>query len=130
LPATVILLSDIVSNPQFRGGEGEQEYGRFPRVYEDGGYFQTLEPGVNYLYPLRRFFMAYLSSQQALQLAADFALTAEYVREAHASSLKTTANLYETASRAAFLKAHVIAKDEEIRPSFGESFRRAAYAVA
>jgi hypothetical protein len=72
--------------------------------------------------------MAYLSSHQALQLAADFALTAEYVREARASDLK--ANLYETASRAAFLKAHVIARDEETCPIFGESFRRAAYAVA
>jgi hypothetical protein len=74
--------------------------------------------------------MAYLSSQQALQLAANFALTAEYVREAHSSPLKTTANLYETASRAAFLKAHVIARNEEMRPSFGQTFRRAAYAVA
>jgi hypothetical protein len=34
------------------------------------------------------------------------------------------------ASRTAFLKAHLIASDEEMRPSFGESFRRAVYAVA
>jgi len=74
--------------------------------------------------------MAYLSSHQALQLAADFALTAEYAREAHAPGFSTSASLFETASRAAFLKAHLIARDEETRPIFGESFRRAAYAIA
>jgi hypothetical protein len=74
--------------------------------------------------------MASISSHRALQLAADFALTAEYAREAHASGFNASANLFETASRAAFLKAHVIARDEETRPIFGESFRRAAYAVA
>jgi hypothetical protein len=73
--------------------------------------------------------MAFLSSRQALQLAADFAFTAEYIRETNAEC-RAQANLYEAASRAAFLKAHLIAKDEEMRPSFGDSFRRAAYAVA
>jgi hypothetical protein len=40
------------------------------------------------------------------------------------------AKLYETASRAVFLRAHVIAKAEEMRPAMGEGFRRAAFAVA
>jgi hypothetical protein len=40
------------------------------------------------------------------------------------------AKLYETASRAVFLKAHVIAKGEEVRPAMGQSLRRAAFAVA
>jgi hypothetical protein len=74
--------------------------------------------------------MAFLSSRQALQLAADFAFTAEYIRETNAAELRAQANLYEMASRAAFLKAHLMAKDEQTRPSFGESVRRVAYAVA
>jgi hypothetical protein len=73
--------------------------------------------------------MAFLSSRQALQLAADFAFTAEYIRETNAE-FRAQANFYEMASRAAFLKAHMIARDEEMHPSFGESFRRAVYAVA
>ncbi len=73
--------------------------------------------------------MAFLSSRQALQLAADFAFTAEYIRETNAE-FRAQANFYEMASRAAFLKAHLIARDEAMRPSFGERFRRAVYAVA
>jgi hypothetical protein len=80
-----------------------------------------------------------LTSQQALQLAADFAFTADYMRAAESDDfqdhdmqnhVQTMAKLYETASRAVFLKAHVIAKAEEVRPVVGESFRRAAFAVA
>jgi hypothetical protein len=74
--------------------------------------------------------MPYLSSKQALQLAGDFALTAEYIREANPTDLQSIARLYEMASRTAFLKAHLIAKDEEVRPRFGECFRRAVFAVA
>ena len=74
--------------------------------------------------------MAHLSSKEALQLAANFALTAEYMRATTESDIQTRANLYEKASRAAFLKAEIIARNEEIRPIFGEGFRRAAYAVA
>jgi hypothetical protein len=71
-----------------------------------------------------------LTSAQALQLAADFAFTAEYIRAAGAADAQTRAKLLETASRTAFLRAQVIAKDEEVRPVFGQSFRRAAFAVA
>jgi hypothetical protein len=71
--------------------------------------------------------MSHLTFQQALQFAADYARIAEQMR---AAEFYARANVYETASRAAFLKAHVIAKDEEMRPVFGEGFRRAAYAVA
>ena len=74
--------------------------------------------------------MHYLSSTQALQLAADFALTADYIRATEATDCHARAGLLETASRAAFLKAQAIAKDEEIRPVIGQSFRRAAFAVA
>jgi hypothetical protein len=71
--------------------------------------------------------MPHLTSQQALQFAADYARIAEQMR---AADLHMRASVYEMASRAAFLKAHVIAKDEEMRPVFGESSRRAAYAIA
>ena len=75
-----------------------------------------------------------LTSHQALQLAADFAFTADYMRTAESddfrSDSQSMAKLYETASRAVFLRAHVIAKREETHPALGESFRRAAFAVA
>jgi hypothetical protein len=71
--------------------------------------------------------MSYLTSQQALQFAADYARIAEQMR---AADFHVRASVYETASRAAFLKAHMISRDEEMRPVFGEGFRRAAYAVA
>jgi hypothetical protein len=74
--------------------------------------------------------MSRLTSQQALQLAADFSRAADQIRAADSGDLQTKASLYETASRVAFLRAHLIAKDEEARPMFGQSFRRAAFAVA
>jgi hypothetical protein len=74
--------------------------------------------------------MRYLTSQQALQLAADFSHAADQMRAADAGDIQAKASLYETASRVAFLRAHLIARDEETRPMFGESFRRAAFAVA
>lgn len=74
--------------------------------------------------------MLFLSSQQALKLAADFALAAEQMRVNNEVDFQSRANLYETASRVAFLRAHGIAKDEEMRPVFGECYRRAAFAVA
>jgi hypothetical protein len=79
---------------------------------------------------LRIFFMHCLTSTQALQLAADFAVTADYIRATDVTNSEARASFLEMASRAAFLKAQVIAKDEEIRPVFGHSFRRAAFAVA
>ena len=73
--------------------------------------------------------MAYLTSREALQLAADFALKAEYMRADDATDFQTKVDLYETASRVALLRAHVIAEGEEVRPVVGKSFRRAALAV-
>ena len=49
--------------------------------------------------------MAYLTSQEALRLAADFARKAEYLRNDDRANLKTKAELYETASRVAILRA-------------------------
>jgi hypothetical protein len=74
--------------------------------------------------------MLCLTSAQALQLAADFAPTADYIRAADATDCQARAKFRETASRAAFLRAQAIARDEEVRPVFGQSFRRAAFAVA
>jgi hypothetical protein len=74
--------------------------------------------------------MAPLTSQQALQLALEFALTAENIRSDDGADVKSAVDLYQTASRVAFLKAGVIARDEEIRPVFGQTLRRAAFAVA
>jgi hypothetical protein len=49
------------------------------------------------------------------------------MRTADQSDVQTRANFYEQASRAAFLRAEAIAKNEEVRVL--ESFRRAAFAV-
>jgi hypothetical protein len=72
--------------------------------------------------------MSCLSSHEAMQLTANFAFTADRMR-AHADSCRR-ASLYEIASRIAFLRAHVIARNEEGRPVFGQSFRGAAFASA
>jgi hypothetical protein len=70
-----------------------------------------------------------LTSQDALRLTASFAFTADRMRAAdHAFEIR--ARICETASRVAFLRAHLIAKREEILPPLGESFRRAVFAVA
>lgn len=69
-----------------------------------------------------------LSSHQALELTASFAFTAERMR-AH-SQAQARAKLYERASRIAFLRAHRIARDEEICPAIGQTFRRAVFALA
>jgi hypothetical protein len=72
--------------------------------------------------------MSLLSSHEALQLTATFAVTAERMRaDQEAQAL---ASLYERASRVAFLKAHVIAREEEVRPVFGQSSQRALFASA
>ncbi|HSP45915.1 MAG TPA: hypothetical protein VLO30_07980 [Chthoniobacterales bacterium] len=76
------------------------------------------------------FPMLCLTSEQALQLAAEFALTADYLRAAASTDSQARANLFDTASRAAFLRAQMIAKNQEVRPVLGQSFRRAAFAVA
>ena len=73
--------------------------------------------------------MSQLTFHQALELTANFAFTAERMRAAD-SDFQTRASLCETASRIAFLRAHILAKDEEARPSFGMIVRRAAFAVA
>ena len=44
--------------------------------------------------------MRYLTSAQALQLAADFALAADYIRVAEATDSEARASFLETASRA------------------------------
>lgn len=69
-----------------------------------------------------------LSSHEALELTAKFAIAAERMRADSDSRLR--ASLYERASRVAFLRAHMLAKNEEVRPSFGQTFRRAIFAVA
>ena len=72
--------------------------------------------------------MSCLSSHEALELTAFFAFTAERMR-ADADS-HTRASLYDRASRVAFLRAHIIARDEQIRPMFGQSVRRAVFGSA
>jgi hypothetical protein len=72
--------------------------------------------------------MPCLSSHEALELTAHFAFTAERIRAN--SEYQARATLYERASRIAFLRAHILARDEEARPAFGESLRRANFAVA
>ena len=69
-----------------------------------------------------------LTSQEALKLTARFALTADRMRSSQ-HDFEKCATLYETASRVAFLRAHLIAKQEEI-VAFGDTLRRAAFAIA
>ena len=73
--------------------------------------------------------MSQLTFHQALELTANFAFLAERMRAAD-RDFQTRANVCEAASRIAFLRAHIIAKDEETRPGFGMTFQRAAFAVA
>ena len=70
-----------------------------------------------------------LTSQEALRLTATFAFTADRIRVAD-HSFEIRAQICDTASRVAFLRAHLIAKREEILPALGETFRRAVFAVA
>jgi hypothetical protein len=74
--------------------------------------------------------MAHLTSHEALQLAADFALKAKRMRLDDAADFQSKAELYETASRVAFLKARVLARDEQVRPVLGTNLRRATFVVA
>lgn len=73
--------------------------------------------------------MPALTSHEALQLTADFAITAERMKTADIDGCGR-AVMFETASRVSFLKAHLIAKKEESAPVFGETSRRAVFAVA
>jgi hypothetical protein len=74
--------------------------------------------------------MTYLTSQEALQLAADFALKAEYMRNDDAADSRVKADLYETASRVATMRAQMSAKGEQARPLLGINHRRATLVVA
>lgn len=73
--------------------------------------------------------MLLLTPHEALHLTATFAFTAEYLRSADTQT-HVRARIYETASRVAFLRAHVLTMHEEARPKFGETARRAIFARA
>jgi hypothetical protein len=73
--------------------------------------------------------MSLLTSSQALQMAADFALAADHIRTANDSNCPGMAKLYDTACRVAFLRAHALASAEETHPALGDCFRRASFAV-
>lgn len=72
--------------------------------------------------------MSMLTSHEALKLTATFAFTADRMRTDE--SLQRRASICETASRVAFLRAHLIAKQEQVFPLVGESYRRAVFSVA
>ncbi len=72
--------------------------------------------------------MLFLTSHEALQLTATFAFTAEYLRSQNAQA-DLRARICETASRVAFLRAHILAKHEELRPALGQPSRRAIFAT-
>ncbi len=74
--------------------------------------------------------MSQLSCYEALTLTASFACMAERIRSAEDAEFQNRASLCEAASRVAFLRAHIMSKNEERRPGFGETFRRAAFASA
>ena len=69
-----------------------------------------------------------LTSQEALQLPAAFTCTADRMRAAGEAS-EVRRNICETASRIAFLRAHLIASREESFPPLGEALPRAIFAA-
>ena len=73
--------------------------------------------------------MPALTSHEALQLTASFAITAERMKTADTHCCGRAA-MFEAASRVTFLRAHVIAKKEEMAPRFGETCHRAVFAIA
>ena len=73
--------------------------------------------------------MSTLTSQEALRLTATFSFAADRMRAADQSQ-HIRASIYETASRIAFLRAQSIAKQEQIFPVLGHSYRRAVFNVA
>ena len=73
--------------------------------------------------------MSLLTSREALTLTANFAFTADRMRAAN-EELDRRARICEMASRIAFLRAHLIARQEQVFPQLGESSRRAVYRVA
>lgn len=73
--------------------------------------------------------MSPLTSQEALRLTATFSFAADRMR-ASDESHHIRASIFETASRVAFLRAQSIAKQEQIFPVLGHSYRRAAFAFA
>ena len=73
--------------------------------------------------------MSQFTSHEALLLTSNFVFTAERMRTGDIHS-QARAGLCEMASRVAFLRAHLLAYREEARPVFGETARRAAFAIA
>ena len=73
--------------------------------------------------------MLSLTAHEALQLTASFAVTAEYLRSA-ATPARVRARVYDTASRVAFLRAHLLLRREKTQPKFGELSRRPWFATA
>lgn len=73
--------------------------------------------------------MSQLTSHQALELTAHFVFVADRMRAAP-SDFQARASVCERASRIAFLRAQILAKNEESQPAFGALFQRAAFAVA
>lgn len=71
--------------------------------------------------------MTHLTSGQALQLAAEFAVAAQHMRD---RSLESRANVCDIASRVALLKAQIIGRTERARPRFGETFSHTMFAGA
>ena len=69
-----------------------------------------------------------LTSQEALQLAAAFACTADRMRAAGEAS-EVRQKICETASRIAFLRAHLIASREELFSSPGDALQLAVFAA-
>jgi len=73
--------------------------------------------------------MPQLTPLEALQLTSTFVSTAERMRTS-GTDLEKRALLYDTASRVAFLRAHLLSQRDEVRPMFGEIQRRAIFSIA
>ncbi|HEY6767070.1 MAG TPA: hypothetical protein VI386_20105 [Candidatus Sulfotelmatobacter sp.] len=73
--------------------------------------------------------MSELTSSQALQIAADFALASECMKQA-GPGIASRTRICELATRIALLRAPVLAKAEFARPFFGESLGQSMFASA
>lgn len=73
--------------------------------------------------------MSRLTSQEALHLTATFAFTADRMRGGD-GACEIRARICESASRVAFLRAHLIAQREEVAPLLGDGLRHPIFAIA
>jgi hypothetical protein len=138
----LVFLLRLKNGSRFRGGKEEFSAQRTPRIsaefaekpFGDDSLPRRMKAvfskeGICSRFGARVCRMPVLTSHEALQLTASFAITAERMKTSDINFCSRAAML-EAASRVTFLKAHLIAKKEESAPRLGEISRRAVFAAA